>query len=345
MPSNITAKSKIGFLIAHRANMAHLPQKNVGSFELDFSQQDLSGTNWSRLYKSPMRGISLMYQNFGNPEVVGHGYAIFAHTSFPIIQKPKFGYLDFRLGSGLGFVTKRYDAQLNPKNNAIGSHLNGFVNLQFNWAKHFKYWHIGAGLEFSHYSNASAKTPNLGLNIPSLNFNLGYSIAQRRLHTENRMKDTPSNYVETMVDNIHIFLLGGVKQNVITQEEPVYRGIIGVQGMFSKRIGSRWKLDFALDLTYNHANKYIHDNVSYSFGEVVQLGGYLGGSLHFYKTEFIVGVGAYAYNQVNPWGWVYNRLGFRYHFTEKIAGTIAIKAHLGIADYLEFGVGYKLWNN
>jgi Lipid A 3-O-deacylase (PagL) len=343
-PNTITLKSKGGFLIAHRANMAHLPEKNVGSFELDFSKQDKSLTRWSRLYKNPLLGVSLMYQNFGNPTVVGQGFSLFGHTSFPLVQRQKFGFLDFRLGSGVGYVTRRYDAQLNPKNNAIGSHLNGFVNLQFNWMKHFDKWHIGAGLEFTHYSNASIRTPNLGLNIPSLNFNVGCSLAKRTFYSANRQKDDPSNYEEIMRDDIHLSLLGGVKQNVITQSEPVYRGIFALQGMYSKVIGQRWKLDFALDVTYNNANKYFHDDTTYTFGQTLQLGGYVGGSIHFYNTEFIVGLGVYAYNHINPWGWVYNRLGFRYHFGDKITATVAIKAHLGIADYLEFGVGYKLWN-
>jgi hypothetical protein len=344
LPTTITAKSKVGFLIAHRANMAHLPQKNVGAIELDFSQQDRSATTWARTYKQPVKGVSFMYQNFGNPNALGHGYSIFAHTSFPLVQRARFGFLDFRLGSGIAYVTKRYDAQLNPKNNAIGSHVNGFVNLQFNWMKHFEFWHIGAGIEFTHYSNASIRTPNLGLNIPSLNFNLGYSIQRRQLYSPNRKKDDPSNYDATMVDDIHVSILGGVKQNVITQSEPVYRGIIGIQGMYSKRISRKWKLDFALDLTYNDANKHFHDDSLYTFGQTFQAGGYFGGSIHFYNTEFIVGIGVYAYNQINPWGWVYNRLGFRYHFGEKITAQVAIKAHLGIADYLEFGIGYRLWD-
>jgi len=138
-PTSISLKSKVGFLIAHRAKMEHLPQKNNVGFELAFAQQDNSHTQWDQSYKHPQRGFSVMFQDFGNKDVLGQGYSLFAHTSFPIIQKQGFGFLDFRLGTGFAYVTKRYDVDLNPKNNAIGSHLNGFVNLQFNYNKHFKW--------------------------------------------------------------------------------------------------------------------------------------------------------------------------------------------------------------
>jgi hypothetical protein len=131
---------------------------------------------------------------------------------------------------------------------------------------------------------------------------------------------------------------------VAKQLTPKSRPIVGLTGMYSKRISRKWKLDFALDLLYNDANRHYYDTSTYSIGETIQVGGYFGGSIHFYKAEFNVGLGVYAVALVKPFGLFYNRLGFRYHFTPKLIGTIAIKAHWGIADFLEIGLGYKLWN-
>ena len=341
--TSISLKSKVGFLIAHRTSMAHLPKKNNVAFELEFSQQDKSNTQWDRSYKHPQRGISFMFQDFGNAEVLGQGYSIFAHTSFPIIQKAKFGFLDFRLGTGLAVVTKPYDIVTNPKNNAIGSHVNGFVNLQFNYNKHFEWWHIGAGIEFSHYSNAATKVPNLGLNVPSLNFNVGYDIHRREVYAANRRKTETSNHAVMMKDDFHIYGVFSSKQNPAKQFKPKSRPVMGVTAYYSKGLGQRWKLDAAVDVFYNGGNRHYIDTSVYSIGETLQLGVYFGGSIHFYKAEFIVGVGAYVYSPVMPFSRIYNRLGFRYHFTDNIMGTVAIKAHFGIADYLEVGLGYKLW--
>lgn len=324
--------------------MAHLPQKSVKSFELCFAQQDLNNTAWTNVYKMPVRGVSLMFQDFGNSQVLGQGISLFGHTSFPIVQGEKFGFLDFRLGTGVAFVTKRYDNELNPKNNAIGSYINGFVNLQFNWDKHFEHFHLGAGIEFSHYSNAAMKVPNLGLNIPSLNLNIGYSIARRKVWNPTKEKEMESNHTEIMSDDFHLILIGGSKQNVAKQLAPKSRPVIGLSAMYSKSLGRRWKLDGAIDLVYNDANRHYHDTSTYTIGETFQLGAYFGASVHFYKAAFVLGLGAYMYSPVKPFGLFYNRLGFRYHFTPKIVGTVAIKAHWGIADYLEIGLGYKLWS-
>lgn len=344
-PSTISLQSKIGLLIAHRASMAHLPDKSPYAFELELSQQDASNSAWSSIYKHPMRGVSIGYQDFGNDAVLGQGYSASVHTAFPIIQDDRFGFFDFRLNTGVGWVNRKYDAQENPKNNAIGSNLNGYVNLMFRWQKYFKHWNIGGGIEFTHFSNASMKPPNLGLNVPSFFIQTGYNIHQRSAFKESHERGEPSNYEERMADEIYMVLNGGLKQNVAAFSDPVFRPIIGLQGLYSKRIGVRWKLDLGMDFTYNDANRHFEDTSVYSVSETFQLGFYAGASLQFYKVEFLVGVGVYAINQINPWGYVYDRLGFRYHFTDKLLGGVAIKAHYAIADFLEFSVGYRLWKN
>lgn len=343
-PSQITLRSKGGFLIAHRSNMSHLPQKNAYAFELELTQQDMGNNGWAEVYKNPLRGISFQYQDFGNRDVLGVGYSIFAHTTFPLYQGPKFGFLDFRGGTGLGYVTKRYDAETNPKNNAIGSHLNGYVNLSLAWHKSFKHWHIGSSIEFGHYSNSAMKVPNLGLNVPSLMFNVGYNVEQRELFQANRRKVDDMGYQQRMKSELRVFLIGSAKQNVIRYNPAKSRPVIGISGLYSLNVGRRWKLDFGIDGVFNGGNQWHLDTTSYTVGETIQFGAYVGGSIHFYKAEFVTGLGVYFWSPVRPFGWVYNRLGFRYHFTDKLSGIVGIKAHLGIADYLEFGIGYQLWS-
>jgi len=326
--------------------MLHLVEKNTSTFELEFTQQDTKTGYWDSAYKHPLRGFSLSYQDFGNKVALGQGYTAFAHTTFPIYQGEKFGFFDFRIGTGLAYVTKKYDVETNLKNNAIGSHWNGYVNLQFNWNKHYKNWHYGFGIEFGHYSNAAMKVPNLGLNVPSISLNLGYNIKERIVWEDNTKDQNEDEIIDKkakLKDAFDLYVVGGVKQNVAKQYEPVFRPVIGLHGLYSKGLGSRWKLDIAADVIYNDANRHRFDTSTYSIGETFQFGTYVGGSIHAYKAEFTVGVGIYVWSPLKPFGLVYNRLGFRYHFTDKISGILGIKAHLGIADYLEFGIGYNFW--
>lgn len=341
-PTQISVKSKGGFLIAHRANMSHLPYKNTHAFEIDFSQQDVSNNQWAEVYKNPLRGLSFQYQDFGNREMLGQSFSLFAHTTFPLIQRAKFGFLDFRICTGAGYLTKPYDAETNPKNTAIGSHFNGFVNLSFQWHKYFKFWHVGAGIELGHFSNSAMKVPNLGLNLPSVSFNVGYNLVERSLYTANRRQNDDITYRTKMADELRIFGIGSAKQNLVQFNPPKSRPVIALSAMYSLRLGERWKLEFALDGIFNGGNQWHLDSSAYSVGQTLQMGVYIGGAIHFYKAEFHTGIGVYAISQVHPYGRFYNRLGFKYHFTDHISGLIGIKSHFAVADYLEIGVGYTI---
>jgi hypothetical protein len=305
--------------------MIHLPKKNTVGFELNFSQHDHSSTKWTKIYKGAVRGVSLKFQDFGNPEVLGQAYTIFGHTSFPIIQGPKFGFLDFRLGTGFSYLTKRFDPQTNPKNNAIGSHLNGYVSLMFNWNKHFRWWHVGAGIEFSHYSNSAMKAPNLGLNVPSFNVNLGWNIEERMAY-EKKEGDEESNYDDVMKDAVHLVAFLSAKQNVIRYNEPVSRPVLALQGLYDLPISKRWKFNASLDLMYNGANRHYYDTSAFTIPETIQMGVFAGASIHFYKAEFATGMGYYFYSPFKPFGAFYHRLGFRYHFTKQFMVIVGIKS-------------------
>ena len=65
---------------------------------------------------------------------------------------------------------------------------------------------------------------------------------------------------------------------------------------------------------------------------------------HFRFTvhKFILVWAFNALNLINPAGWVYNRTGIRFLANDKWNFMIGIKAHVGIADYLEWGLGYRL---
>lgn len=344
-PTSISLLSKGGFLIAHRANMAHLPEKNTYAFELELTRQDTSSSQWNKIYQNPLRGVSFQYQDFGNKEILGQGYSLFGHTSFPLIEGEKFGFLDFRIGTGVGIVSKIYNSDSNPKHVAIGSHVNGYVNLRMQWNRYFEHWHIGAGIEFGHFSNSAMKVPNLGLNLPSISLNVGYDLNKRSLYKNSINKDSTHEdlkYLERMAKHLRLFVIGSSKQNLVQYNDPKSRAVIAIQALYSFKISNNWKIDFGLDGIYNGGNRWHLDTVAYSVGRTLQLGVYAGASVHFYRTEFYTGFGMYLRSTVHPYGLVYNRLGFRYHLTEKISALIGIKAHFAVADYLEMGIGYKL---
>lgn len=339
-PLSISVLPKTGFLIAHRPNMSHLVKDRNTALEIEFSMQDNERNFTSNDYRFPSRGISFQYHNYGYKDVLGSSYSILQFTKFSLIQNKKFGFLDFRIGSGISFITKEYDAASNPKNNAIGSKLNATVNLQIVYTKYWNHFLIGAGLEMDHYSNAAISAPNLGLNTPMVFLKFGYAFTERSVF----VPDTnPVIAILPRAGNLFQFhFIASTKQNLPGYNINPHLPIVAFQGLYRKRLSFKWDLEAGVDLIYNEANRQKYDDQTFSFVETIQVGGYFGAAANFYKSQIYFGLGAYVYNKINPAGWVYNRIGYRYNFSDHFNAMIGIKANLGIADYIEFGVGLRL---
>ncbi len=339
-PFSIAVMPKTGLLLAHRATMTHLVQKRTVALELEFSRQDTSRSVWSSIYRYPSRGTSILYQDYGNQAVLGSSFTFFRFTKFPIFQSEKWGFIDFRLGNGISYITKKYDQFNNPKNIAIGSYINGFVNLQFSYTKNFKHFHIGTGVDFSHISNASIKTPNQGLNTFTVFMNAGINLSRRQVYDQLQFpKDTlPAVRVFSKWQVHFVFSL---KQNLPGFYKPRNFGVAALQGLYRIPVSNIWDFETGIDLVYNEANRWFYDVEPAPIYQGFLLGGYAGMAMSLYQTQLYFGLGAYAFNMINPAGWIYNRIGLRFITNEHWNFSIGIKAHVGVADYLEWGLGYR----
>ena len=340
-PFSITFSPKTGSLLAHRETMVHLVQDRTNVFELEFSRQDTSKGVWSKIFKYPSVGLSLAYQDYGNKDVLGTSFTVFRFTKFPIYQSEKWGFVDFRLGSGVSYITKKYNQFNNIKNIAIGSHVNGYINLQFAWSKHFKYFILGAGVDFAHISNASLKAPNQGLNTLTTFASIGYNIENRRVYDQAKFSKDSIAKVRKF-SKWHFHFNFGLKQNLPDHLDSRNFGIAAVQGLYRKQLSAIWDAEFGVDLTYNEANRWFYEISPVPIYEAFLLGGYAGMALSVYNTQVYFGLGIYALNLINPAGWVYDRVGIRFLANDNWNFAIGIKAHIGVADYLEWGIGYRL---
>lgn len=340
LPLSVSFIPKTGFLIAHRPYMSHLVKDRNNAFELEFSQQDNRRNFTSNDYRFPSRGFSLHYQDYGYKDVLGSSYSLLQFTKFNLIQKEKFGFLDLRIGAGFGYITRKYDALTNPKNNAIGSGINAFVNFQLGYEKYVKNFLFGFGLEISHFSNAAIKMPNLGLNTPMCYAKIGYAIKSREIWKPdtNPVIDILPRYS----NKFQFYLISSVKQNLPGNNPSKYLPVIAAHASYCKYINFKWDLEAGIDIIYNQANRVKYDDQVFSFGETIQAGIYFGAAANFYKSQIFFGLGGYVYNKINPAGWVYNRIGYRYKITPHLTALTAIIANIGIADYLEIGIGYRL---
>jgi hypothetical protein len=118
-------RQKIGFLIAHRSLMAHLPQAPAIASELSYIYRTKDQKKWHQAYRQPLIGGTLFYGSVGNNQILGRFVGMYGFVELPIVKKNKYR-LDFRFGTGLGYTNKPFD---------IRHRHDAFFKCQFSNAK------------------------------------------------------------------------------------------------------------------------------------------------------------------------------------------------------------------
>ncbi len=333
------AQLKGGYLMAHRAAMSHLVRNNAYGFEVGVIKH-LHSTEKDPDYHFPALGFNMAYQNFGYDAVLGKALSIAHFFDVPLLQKTDF-FIDFQYGMGLGYISKKYNRESNPTNNAIGSHFNAKVSLKILFTKYFKHLNLGAGIEFTHFSNGAITYPNLGLNTPSIFMQIGFLPKERKAFRKDiayaREVFTKPFRMRMLVSSIL-----SIKQVSANPNLPKRYPVFGVRGTFQHKIGKLWRADFSVDLLHNEANFHVYPDADYSRTDVLQIGLSLGAAYKFYKSEIVLGLGYYVRDVINPLGKFYNKIGYRYSFGRQWYGLFNVRANLGKADFFEFGIGYQI---
>lgn len=120
---------------------------------------------WHQWQRYPAFGLAWAHFYLGE-QSHGHAFGLLPNLSIPLLRRPHWLFA-FRLGTGLGYITRPYDSFLNPGQNAIGSHLNNFTQFRLSTEVRLSpFWRVQGGMSLSHFSNGSAQLPNFGVNLP-----------------------------------------------------------------------------------------------------------------------------------------------------------------------------------
>lgn len=339
-PRFFSISPKTGFLIAHRPNMTHLVRENAYALELAAWQQVTDSNEQTQRLRHPLRGLSLEFRNFGYNEVLGYAISATSYMVFPLLQTRKNLYLDLTVGTGIGYLTRCYNAVDNPLNNAIGSNWNGRVNLKLSLLRYFERFHLGGGIEFMHFSNGCITNPNLGLNSPSIFAQIGYNASQRQLAPGR------TQLVKTMLNQPHNLtaeFIGSVKEIGAIPYTPKRYPVLAARLGYTYSKCGLWGAELALDIIHNESNFHKYSDTTFVRSDILQLGLYGGTYVTFFKSQIAFGVGWYMRDHINAEGRCYNRIGYRYYFKPNWFALFNIKANYAKADYFEFGIGYKFW--
>jgi len=298
---------------------------------------------WQQFHNYPTLGLAFYYVRFSNLKILGRAYALLPNINWAMIDKPSFT-LNFRIGSGLAYLSNPFHVINNKDNIAIGSRINNISSFAFyvNWQLYDRFY-LKAAASFTHFSNASYKLPNLGLNTPTLGIGLGYKIRQD--HQKLNVDSMPD--VDKKI-HFNVRLSLGAKEYLLPGSPKYY---IYISSLYlSKNLNHKNRLSLGTDIAYNSTvYAFIVNGGAFQEKErirSVRISIFFGDEIVINKLSLLGQLGVYIYNPFLMVNSLYSRLGIQYNFLDtgkiKMHTGVYLKSHYARADYFHLGVGITL---
>ena len=352
-----------GYLIPHHSDMMAMYRHATGinvKYRSAINQPNGNGANIDKI----TYGYTFNLLNLGS-EVAG--YAIGA-GGLVMPQSGKYNY--WILGMGIGYLTKRYDEFGNPRNPAIGSHMNGMMHLGYHldvgpylnkWG-----WKMYAEAGMVHFSNANWRQPNFGINIPYLSigakrtlflasYNYGKVIEIRpEVEAGINNKSAPWKHIEQIgaipsrscvksPQHLVGFRLGR-RQIELDQRRTFVNAVLEYNCEFPRALlGPRFRVgaNVFFDKSYMYS-KFGLKSDAISLHDFTEVAITAGSRWEYGKWGFIADAGIYLYRPDDTKRGYYEGVGVSYKATQRVYIIARLKAHLSSADYMEWGVSYQL---
>ena len=334
----ISESGNFGFIITHRNNIGNLIKGHIYGPELSFIIPTNGSKPWHQIHKYPEIGLSFIHLYLSNPTQLGNLEALYPYVNFRLNKLQGKLNLNFRVGVGLAFLTKSFDRIENHQNNVIGSRLNGAVILRFNANILLtKALRMETGMGLTHASNGAIRTPNLGLNMATVNLGLTYAFGNKELNIEPHTfapsyKKWQSSFIAVL----------GLKE-LETPGGNKYLAV-GVQANSYRIINNKINFGAGIEMAYNNATKKMWLNTSIlnkSTADIIQVGAKICYSYNLTRLSMPIDFGVYVYKKQTYNGMFFHRIGLRYLLNQHLVINATLLTHWAKADYFEWGLGYQ----
>jgi len=335
-----------GFIWAHSDK-----NKNIygpgNSFELQFIKKTSGTSAWEIKYKLPRISVSFLYSDFGKPNLTGKAYSIIPQFEFGIIRKPH-AELNFKLGTGLGYLTKIFDAQDNYKNTTIGSPLNlAFQAMLVYHHRIYKNIELNAGFGLMHFSCGNIRLPNLGINYPSASVGFSYFLSNPYQRQIPKM-DSIHQKMDTLKKWGYYFF-GGWAYKEQGNERFRRFDVFTLSSNLQYKVSMRSTWLTGVDVFYDKSYFYLStpDLQNYTSTRIkdnIQAAVTVGHELKAGRVSMITQLGVYAYYPHKVKKAIYQRIGLK---TEVYKGFFIgsfLKTHFMQADFVEWVAGYQFYH-
>lgn len=331
-----------GNIIEHSPELKPIIQSHPTGILLSWNKKKTENTEFNNTYNFPDFGYSFSYENFNN-ESLGKVYSVYAHYNFYLTNRNAKNQVKLTSAFGLGYSTNPFDKVENPKNWAIGSKFLASAYLKVNYHREYLIDKLGlnAGLMLIHYSNASFKAPNLGINTLALNIGVNYNLNEKEIAPERNISNgkvnSPITYSAVFRTGFNESLING------SGRYPFYT--ISLTG--EKKLNYKSTISAGTDI---FLATFMKEFINYenSINETPEnnpywkrVGIFVGHELNMEHFSVLTQVGYHVYAPYKYESGVYERFGFRKRFNEHLFADLSLKINLFRAEGLEFGIGYR----
>jgi len=315
---------------------------NRSIFKLDYATV-LNSQEYHRLMKSPLAGASLTYINHGN-DAVGSSISLSGFLQPTIVGGERHD-LSGCVSVGISYVENPYDPIDNPVQQAIGTHLNFFVEGQliytFDLTSRFDLQLISG---ITHISNGARRLPNTGFNILSLGLGARYKLYN---HSTNFLPAFNGREIEYNVGSLsHYGIFRGGIKSMRHLDNSLYPAF-GFNYTSAYRYHVLGSFTAGLDVDYNEG--FVREQMvlnseqdGYTAFTSWRWAIAFGHELHMNKLSLITQYAFYLRKPHPTHNIAYQRYGLKYQLNEKTAVALTLRAHGGRADYMEWTVGRKI---
>ncbi len=334
----IEGKMLYGFIYPHSSFIEYVLDRNIHGAEFLVSTGSTGRHSYEYLYRYPRYGAGYNFTNFGNAEVLGKAHALFGFCEVPFYRSNNRLNVNYKIDFGLAYNTVVYDVYENPLDHSISSKFNGFVGFDFNATYSLSNRnHIKLGFELTHYSNGKAKSPNLGINAVTLTAAYLYDLKPFKPLAENLVaKPLYDKHVVDIVWN------NGYKRDDMLNEKLYHIStlVADYYYCFAPKYGFGGGVDFFYDASLAPTKEF-EEKVEANSSDNYQFGAHLGAMARYNNFGVLLETGHYIHAPFHKYSAFYSRFGMRYAIKGRVILNFTIKAHYAIADYIEWGIGYR----
>ncbi len=340
---------RYGRVLPNFKEASWLWQTDLCSVDLRIGRQTDGQKEWEQWFHYPSYGIQLRYSHF-NRESIGDKFAVFGFLNGYFVQRPKFAFF-YQLGAGINFWTKKYDFYTNSENLFVGGHVSAHINLGLGISARISpHTDLTLQGDFSHSSNGVLAMPNYGIN--GLTAEVGLRC---RFYEQLDLQYTIDTITQFRpINRLYVSVSPGTKQSRSewAKSDRTAPHLLKHYFATTLEIGylrqphPKFRYGGGLDLFYNREILTYFKPEERKEGMCFMPAAFAAFDLTFSRLVLHTSAGFYLGRYYSFYEPFYERVGVQFLLGKQKNHLLGvnIKAHLFVADYIEWTYGYSFFN-